>query len=489
MYGLKRSIPTRMFSICVAFLLSLAFYVYTLAPTILYADDAKFQRLAYFCLLQRNVFDHPIWVALIHPIVFLPVGDVAYRVNLASALCGAATVGLVFALLWRATGSSYGAAGGAAALAVSHTFWTHSVRTEVYTFNSLILVLCLWLLLSESGKGWALLLLAVVLGIGMGNHLMLGTALPGLALGAILQGRRLRIPRKTMLGIAAVLIIVSAASAVLCMSIDAFSTIADLVRGQVMTLADWGAQLSRSVLLLGLQFPSVAALLILPGLLYSFRQRWFGLTLLLIFIGGLYAGLRQYQALDQYVFFFFSYVVGAIWIGYGYAWLAAHLVRLPGKKELLLAALLLLSVLMPIAVYSQLPAWLRQSGFTGTRLGIREIPGRDSLTFYFWPSKRGYTGARWFAETVMDALPDGAILIVDYPLSEPFRYLQSVERRRPDVTLAQLSPAGQLPFVREHYLSRPIFLADTQRYYDIDGLSKEFEIVPRGLVYELVKRE
>jgi len=485
---LKSSILAKILPTCVAFLLSLAFYVYTLAPTILWGDDAKFQRFVYLCLLRQNVYDHPIWVAFVHPIVFLPVGDGAYRVNLVSALFGAATVGLVFALLQRVTGSVWGAAGGAVALAVSHTFWAHSVRAEVYAFNNLILALCLWLLLKESGKGWALLLLAVVLGIGMGNHLMLGMALPGLALGVILRGWHLRIPHKTMLGIAVVLMIIWAVSTALSIGVAGFAGIAGLVRGQVISLADWGAQLGRFVLFLGLQFPSITALLALPGLLYSFRQRWFGLTLLLIFIGSLYVGMRH-QVPDQYVFFLFLYVVAAMWVGYGYAWLAARLAHLPEKRRLLLAALLLLSILMPIAVYSQLPVLLRRSGFTAERLGSREFPGRDSLTFFLWPGKRGYTGARWFAETVMATLPGGAILIADYTLAEPLIYLQEVEGWRPDVTLAELYPAEQLPFVREHRPSRPIFLADTNVYYDIDGLSEEFELAPTGLVYELVERK
>jgi hypothetical protein len=113
-------------------------------------------------------------------------------------------------------------------------------------------------------------------------------------------------------------------------------------------------------------------------------------------------------------------------------------------------------------------------GITGQTLGIREIPGRPALQFFLWPSKRGYFGARQFAEAALHNLPPNAIIIADYTVAEPMLYLQIAEHFRSDVTVAVLAMDEQLPFALVQSRHTQVFLALTGTYYDIQGLREHF---------------
>jgi hypothetical protein len=125
---------------------ALLFYLLTLAPTVLWGDDALFQRVAWEFRRAEVGLDHRLWLHLARLFTYLPLGDVAYRVNLLSAAAAAGTVLLLY-LAGRGLGLSAPAAGVAAAvLAVSHTFWSQAVRAEVYTVMTLFMAgqLALW---------------------------------------------------------------------------------------------------------------------------------------------------------------------------------------------------------------------------------------------------------------------------------------------------------------------------------------------------------
>ena len=96
--------------------------------------------MAYLRDLRADAaYDHPFWILLAHPFTRLPIGDVAFRATLWTSLWAAVAVALVYAVLRRLTSSGWAAAVGAATLMVSHTFWTHAVRAEVYSLSMALL--------------------------------------------------------------------------------------------------------------------------------------------------------------------------------------------------------------------------------------------------------------------------------------------------------------------------------------------------------------
>lgn len=175
------------------FLGALVLYLLTLAPTVLWGDFGGYQIRAYTGDIPARQLVHPLWLHLIRPAILLPIGDVAYRVNLASALFGALTLVFVFNIIISLTRSMAAALPGTLALALSHTFWTYSVVPKTYTLNTLALAGSIYLLLRwrEEGAAWHLWSVALTLGLSGTNHLVVFIALPGFLLFVLLNGHQL----------------------------------------------------------------------------------------------------------------------------------------------------------------------------------------------------------------------------------------------------------------------------------------------------------
>jgi hypothetical protein len=114
----------------------LAVYVRTLAPDVLYSDSAEFQTLAY-TLGYTHSTGYPVYLLLARLVGFLPVGTLAWRVNLLSALLGAGTLSGVYLMARFLTRNPIAAVIGSLALGVSYTFWSQAVIAEVYTAATL----------------------------------------------------------------------------------------------------------------------------------------------------------------------------------------------------------------------------------------------------------------------------------------------------------------------------------------------------------------
>jgi hypothetical protein len=122
-------------------------------------------------------------------------------------------------------------------------------------------------------------------------------------------------------------------------------------------------------------------------------------------------------------------------------------------------------------------------------LGIREVPGRPSWEYYLNPSRRNYQGARWFAESALNMAAPHAVIITDYPLATPLLYMQQIEHLRPDVAVVVLEAAEQVDFALDAAQRRPVYLAHTERGYDIEGLQRYFTIEPVGPIFFLRPRQ
>lgn len=172
------------------------FYYFTLAPTVLYYSPENFDsahlQVAAYVLGIPSYTGYPTYVMLAHLFTYLPVGDVAYRVNLASAFFGALAVGAVFLLGRRLGAGLAGAAAGALAFGFGRTFWSQAVIAEVYTLHVLLTTVFLLPLLvwRERREDRYLLLAAFLGGLAMTNHLTSVFLLPSALLFVALVERR-----------------------------------------------------------------------------------------------------------------------------------------------------------------------------------------------------------------------------------------------------------------------------------------------------------
>ena len=166
-----------------------AVYLGTLAPTVLpygtpYTLDSPMLQAAVAVLGVGHPTGYPTYMMLTHLFTLPPVGDVAYRVNLASAVYGVLAVAAVYGaglLLGRRV---VAAAAASLAFGFSTAFWSQAVIAEVYTLNALFVALLLVLLLLWRGRRDDRILLAasLVAGLSLTHHLSSGLLIPAGAL-------------------------------------------------------------------------------------------------------------------------------------------------------------------------------------------------------------------------------------------------------------------------------------------------------------------
>jgi 4-amino-4-deoxy-L-arabinose transferase-like glycosyltransferase len=109
----------------------------------------------------------------------LPVGTIAFRTNIMSAVFGAGAIFFVFLAAWelqpQGDRSLVLPVATSGILAFSTLYWSQSVITEVYSLLGFFAACLLWLLVHWRGgaAGWHLYLAGFLLGLGLGNHLSL----------------------------------------------------------------------------------------------------------------------------------------------------------------------------------------------------------------------------------------------------------------------------------------------------------------------------
>jgi hypothetical protein len=167
--------------------LPMTVYLPDVAPWVGRADTFEFQVVAPR-LAIAHPSGYPLYVLLGKLFSLLPVGTIAWRVNLSSAVCAA----LAAWFLYRAVedgacsggfpiDSSASSLLAALTLAFSPTLWSRSVEAEVYALNALLVALTLWVVVrwtrGRLAPERALPLLGLLTGVGIASHLTLGALL------------------------------------------------------------------------------------------------------------------------------------------------------------------------------------------------------------------------------------------------------------------------------------------------------------------------
>lgn len=177
-----------------SFLLPLCVYLRTLLPTVGgYGDTAKFQ-FAGRTLALTHPSGFPVYLWITHLASYVPIGDLAYRANLVSALCGALTVYFLFRILLQIPLSPMIALGATLLFAVSSTFWSVSLIAEVYTLNALFMASVISLLWKwrEGGRSWYFEFACVLYALSLGNHLVTSIVFPAAVYWIILAREKFR---------------------------------------------------------------------------------------------------------------------------------------------------------------------------------------------------------------------------------------------------------------------------------------------------------
>jgi transmembrane protein TMEM260 (protein O-mannosyltransferase) len=174
----QRRLPTGWIGTALAFVVPLAMYVRTLAPTVYNLDSAELTTAAATGGLVRAT-GYPLYLLLGRLCTLLPVGDVGVRMNLLSALAGAATVALGERVLRRLGVGPWARFGALGLLACAQVFWALSLIAEVYTLHTALMAAIILLLRwDESPTAGRLAQVALAVGLSLGHHLSTSLLLP-----------------------------------------------------------------------------------------------------------------------------------------------------------------------------------------------------------------------------------------------------------------------------------------------------------------------
>ncbi len=197
-------------------------FLFTLHPSITAGDSGEISAAA-FPLGIPHPSGYPSYVIIAKlSTLALPFGNIAYRVNIASAIFGALSCAMVYLItgkIGRGRGKgidvrdkesslslplpvSLPALFSSLSLALSYEFWYRSTVAEVYTLNAFLILLIIYILLvwrerleiQGSSDPRILYLVAFLLGIGIGNHHTIVLVVPGTLLFVLLTGRGLPLP-------------------------------------------------------------------------------------------------------------------------------------------------------------------------------------------------------------------------------------------------------------------------------------------------------
>jgi hypothetical protein len=499
------------------FFLPLVMYVKTLLPTVGEHDTFEFQVLSHTLGIAHPT-GYPLYILLGKLFTLLPIGNVAYRLNLSSALFAASATVLLYATIHLLTRHRAASALSALTFAFSYSFWSQAVVAEVYALNALLVASICYLLLrwgreatddprscqfrpeARTGpvpvrrlgpldRSSALLLTtAFIYGVSLTHHRTMLLLLPAIVLYLLLSGRWASLqvvgtPR--LIGVFAVPLVgihmyIPIRWWQMHGEIMSVSELTNLILGtQFAGALRWDAWLRESdrlliyIRILLEQYPLPVLALALLGLFWLFRPgrsttaypSWReAIFLLTVFIAYVLFGL-SFHVPDVSLFIMPSHLVIGIALGVGISalsqlaekWLSRlDAVTLPTRSTIVGAATLSLAALLPMSlIWTNMP----------------RVDRSDEYAPY-----------EWGRYVLQQALPSAAVILADSEKIAPLYYLQKVEGLRAD-TEAGVFPDEQSnrdEVERRLAEGRPVFLA---RF--LPGLETRYHLRSLGPLVEV----
>jgi len=177
--------------------LASALYLATLRPDVGGTEDSpKFQFLGQV-LGTAHTPGYPFYTLATFVFTRVPLGTLAYRVNLFSAVGGVLTCLCIFWMARRLGVSRLLSASAALAAATSFPVWSNSITAEVYTLAALmsnLTILCLMIWAGTGTRAW-LYGACAVFAAGLGNHLTIVALLPAALAYGVFKDRTVLQPR------------------------------------------------------------------------------------------------------------------------------------------------------------------------------------------------------------------------------------------------------------------------------------------------------
>ena len=485
------------------FLLALGVYAYTLAPSILWGDPTKLARFVHFGqprYLGGGAHGLHTQLGMVFAYLLPATWPLAYKVNFMSAVWASMSLPIIYAVMRHLVGATLPAMGAAACIGLSHMFWWVATLTESYSLLVFTFAGSFWIFMRWAGGGsdWWLLALLGSLLIGCLNHYLTLLFVPVYAAFAVYCARS----RRRILGIYLVFASIGGGLLATDAGVTIFSALVETTYVHLTQYSDY-SKLPKEIILfflyLSYQYPAAVFFGLLG--LRTARHPLTPLVLSLIVIDVVFASFfgkaRQlFQLLPAFVLF--GYFIAA-----GFASVAGKMA--PKRFVMLLSAA---ALLQPAAyfVVTRSASYL----FHVNLVSESTFPYRDANIYYLWPSKRDNYITYDFARNALSAMEPGAVILADFNIYEPLRYLQSVENVRTDVRAKSTNdfcyqPAEAIWRDLRRYIDdqlahdQPVYMAayESFNFFTIDKdtvsfrsrLDVAYTIQPVGNIFRIVAKK
>jgi hypothetical protein len=491
------------------FALTFLVYLSTLSPTVGEADSFEFQVVSYTLGIAHPT-GYPLYILLGKLFTLLPIGNVAYRVNLISSLFASLATIYLYLCLVHLTKHRTASLLATLTFAFSRTFWSQAVIAEVYALNAFFVALMFYLLLKRIGESANQRIngIAFVYGLSLTNHLTMVLLAPAMAIYVLLTKRRpftdmkkvlstmgegllteLPSPRsetfsdRRTFGLWALNFGLLLGLFLLGLSVYLYIPLRwPALHGRSMALGEfanwvlgsrfrgalhWDAWVKdpERYLILGRllleQYGWVGLILGLLGLVWLLaRRRKEAILLLTAYVTYLFYGLIYYVP-DVSAFITPAHLIFALWIGAGLHALWQATRRLvPSSPSLITRSSLFFTCFSLLVTLPLL--WTN-------------LPQVDM-------SHHGWEAYRWGQYVLGLDLPPGAAILADSEKIAPLYYLQRVEGVRPDLDIIVMGDEAGYRQQLETRLaqSQPVYLA---RY--LPGLEGRFHLRSLGPLVEV----
>src|SRR3989338_10234837 len=120
------------------FVSTLTFYILTLSRSVYFGDSGEFIAVAKTLGIAHPP-GYPLYTILAHLFTLLPFGNLAFKVNLFSAVTSSLTVVVAYFACLKLTKNRLASASASLFLAFSYLFWLYSLVAEVFALNNLFI--------------------------------------------------------------------------------------------------------------------------------------------------------------------------------------------------------------------------------------------------------------------------------------------------------------------------------------------------------------
>jgi hypothetical protein len=416
-------------------LVGLIVYARTAMPGVAFSDWGEMQTVPHVLGVSHPT-GYPTYILLAWAAQLVPVGSVAFRENLLSAVLVAAVLAVVAAILQHLDVRPLIAFGAALALGAVGTVWAAATVAEVNALHLFLISLLILFALRWAHRRATrdILLGGLVLGLSLGNHLLTLFVAPFLVLFVLWAGRG-EVRKRPALLLATIVAVLAGLLVYLYVPLAALQSpplaynhpvtldgVLWLATGQQFRYqfdlfspkgpGDFVTNLPNLVSVMGARATPVLPVLGLVGLPVLVRRRpAAGLALLGIFLTGIYVW-ATYQRLEHYLLVPFLVLTLSAAVALDAAMhVVARRRRRFGRDERVMAV-----------------------GFVA---GVAAVAFAAALAAVNWGAadrSADHSGEQ-YVDAVFGALPPDAAILSYWDPSTPLWYAQHVEGRRPDVLI------------------------------------------------------